>query len=122
MACRNEARERPITVAFRVSPELNEKINLIVGISGMTKQDYIVSKLLDYDMQIAPSPQMYRMLREEMREVTKQLNRIRKGEDPSEHLLDICDILADVFLSLKGDASQAEIESEDDIMKSMRRR
>lgn len=50
MPCRNEDRARPITIAFRVSPEMNETINLLVAASGMTKQDYIVSKLLDKEI------------------------------------------------------------------------
>ena len=121
MPGRNEDRAQPITIAFRVSPELNEKINLLVGISGMTKQDYIVSKLLDLDMRVEPSPVMYRTLRDEMREVCRQLNRVRKGESPSEHLLETCDILADVFLSLRGDKTGSEVECEDDAMRSMLR-
>ena len=39
MPCKNENRSRPITIAFRVSKEMNETINLLVGASGMTKQD-----------------------------------------------------------------------------------
>ena len=43
-------RFRSETIGFRLSPEENEQINFAVGLSGMTKQDYIVSKLLDREI------------------------------------------------------------------------
>ena len=43
MACRNEDRERPVTVGFRVSAKTAADIDRMVALSGMKKQDYIVS-------------------------------------------------------------------------------
>lgn len=43
----NHNRFRSITIAFRVSPEEDEQINIAVSLSGMTKQNYITYKLLD---------------------------------------------------------------------------
>ena len=37
----NHNRFRSRTIAFRVSPEEDEQINIAVSLSGMTKQDYI---------------------------------------------------------------------------------
>ena len=39
-------RWRNKTVAFRVSPEENERIDKAVRLSGLTKQDYITRRLL----------------------------------------------------------------------------
>ena len=50
MSCYDHNRVRSKTIAFRITPELNEQINLIVAASGMTKQDYITSKLLDLEV------------------------------------------------------------------------
>lgn len=121
MPCKNEARARPVTVGFRISPDLNETINLLVAASGMTKQDYIVSKLLDREITVNASPSMYTALRKELREVCKQLNRLRKGENPSEHLLETCDLLGEIILGLRGDDTKSEIECEDDAFKRMGR-
>lgn len=52
MSCSDHNRVRSKTIAFRITPELNEQINLIVAASGMTKQDYITSKLLDLEVTI----------------------------------------------------------------------
>ena len=114
-------RDRPITVGFRVSAELNEEIDRLVAISGMTKQDYIVSRLLERDIEVKPSPRLYKALLEEMRSVCRQLERLRRGDNPSEHLLETCDLLADIMISISGDSVESSIESEDDLVKSMRR-
>ena len=39
-----QGRWRSKTVAFRVSPEENNQIEIKVRLSGLTKQDYIVEK------------------------------------------------------------------------------
>lgn len=121
MPCKNENRARPITIAFRVSKEMNETINLLVGASGMTKQDYIVSKLLDKEITVVPSPSMHLALRNELRGVCQQLNRLRKGENPSEHLLETCDILSEIILGLRSAPETSEIDKEDDLLRKLRR-
>lgn len=121
MTRENYERERPITVGFRVSRELNEEIDRLVAISGMTKQDYIVSRVLEKDIQVKPSPYLYKVLVGEMREVCKQLERIRRGDNPSERLLDTCDLLGNIMASISGDPVESSIETEDDIVINMRR-
>ena len=121
MPGRNEDRARPITIAFRLSPEMNETVNMLVAASGMTKQDYIISKLLDHEINVMASPAVYQSLREEMREVCKQLNRLRKGENPSEHLLETCDLLGEIILGLRNDDTKADVEIEDDAFKRIGR-
>lgn len=48
-------RWRNVTVAFRVSPEESEDLNMRVRLSGLTKQDYIVKRLSERDI-IVPRP------------------------------------------------------------------
>lgn len=121
MNCYDHNRVRSKTIAFRITPELNEQINLIVAASGMTKQDYITSKLLDLEVTIVPSTYTYAALRNEMREVCRQLNRIRSGCEPSERLLGLCERLSDLFLGLRCDDAGSQIEDEDDMVRKMER-
>lgn len=121
MSCYDHNRVRSKTIAFRITPELNEQINLIVADSGMTKQDYITSKLLDLEVTIVPSTYTYAALRDEMREVCRQLNRIRNGCEPSERLLGLCERLSDLFLGLRCDDAGSQIEDEDDMVRKMER-
>ncbi|MEE1453731.1 MAG: mobilization protein [Ellagibacter isourolithinifaciens] len=121
MASNDNNRERSKTIAFRVTPEVDEQINLIVAASGMTKQDYITSKLLDMEVTVVPSTYTYTALRDEMREVCKQLNRVRSGCEPSDRLMSLCERLSDIFLGLRRDEAQSEIDNEDDMVKKMGR-
>ena len=52
----NHNRFRSRTIAFRVSPEEDEQINIAVSLSGMTKQDYITYKLLDRTINVTAIP------------------------------------------------------------------
>lgn len=115
----NAPRKRSKTIAFRVTPEVDEQINFIVAASGMTKQAYIESKLLDMEVTIVPSTYTYAALRDEMREVCKQLNRVRNGCEPSERLLSLIERLSDIFLGLRLDDSTSEVDTEDEMMRKM---
>ena len=121
MASNDNNRERSKTIAFRVTPEVDEQINLIVAASGMTKQDYNTSKLRDMEVTVVPSTYTYTALRDEMREVCKQLNRVRSGCEPSDRLMSLCERLSDIFLGLRRDEAQSEIDNEDDMVKKMGR-
>lgn len=87
MARRNDDRRRCVTVGFRVSKEQAERIDLLVALSGKTKQDYIVERLENESMEVIPSPRMQRTRRDEMRELCSQLELLKRGEEPSERLL-----------------------------------
>ena len=50
----NHNRWRNKTVAFRVSPEEDEQLEIAVRLSGLTKQDYITRRLLNRDI-VVPS-------------------------------------------------------------------
>jgi predicted DNA-binding protein len=43
-------RWRNKTVAFRVSPEEDEQLEIAVKLTGLTKQDYIIRRLLCKDV------------------------------------------------------------------------
>lgn len=71
-----KGRRRSKTIAFRVSPEEDEVINALVAASGMTKQDYITSRLECRDINVSPNVRVYRMLRDQMRSVYVELRRL----------------------------------------------
>ena len=59
----NHNRWRSKTIAFRVSPEENEQIEIAVRLSGLTKQDYITRRLLNRDIVVQGNPRVYKALR-----------------------------------------------------------
>ena len=54
----NHNRWRNKTVAFRVSPEEDEQLEIAVRLSGLTKQDYITRRLLNRDIVVQGNPRV----------------------------------------------------------------
>ncbi len=82
-------RFRSKTIAFRVSPEENEQINIAVRLSGLTKQDFIISRMLNRDVVVHGNPRVYKALRNELAAVLDQLRHIEAGEGVDDELLDV---------------------------------
>ena len=60
----NHNRWRNKTVAFRVSPEEDEQLEIAVRLSELTKQEYITQRLLNRDIVVQGNPKVYRVLRD----------------------------------------------------------
>ena len=54
----NHNRWRNKTVAFRVSPEEDEQLEIAVKLTGLTKQDYITRRLLCKDVVVQGNPRV----------------------------------------------------------------
>ena len=74
MDCCNRWRSR--TVSFRMSPEEDALLDSMVRLSGMTKQDYLVSRVLQRDVTVVPNKRMQLYMEESMAYVCKELRRI----------------------------------------------
>ena len=59
-------RWRNKTVAFRVSPEEDTQIETAVKLTGLTKQDYIIRRLLCRDVVVQGNPRVYKALRDQL--------------------------------------------------------
>lgn len=112
-------RRRSVTVAFRVSLEEASLIDAQVAMSGLTKQDFITSRLLNREVTVVPSSRVQRALREQMRSVWLELRRIRDGSDVSPVLEDVLALLAEEFVALGEERS--DVEHEDEAIVCMRR-
>lgn len=80
MPCPNSARERSVTIGFRVTPEQARRIDLMARASGMTKQDYLYKRALEEEVVVRPDVRVYKMLRDEMARVPRaQAHAVRRG-------------------------------------------
>lgn len=61
-----KGRIRGKIVSFRVSPEEWEMLNRKVALSGHTKQDYIISSILEKKIAVYGNPYVFRNLKEEL--------------------------------------------------------
>lgn len=97
----NKGRWRNKTVAFRVSPEEDERIETAVRLSGLTKQDYIIRRLQCFDVVVQGNPRVYKALRNQLAAVLEELQRIASGEQVDDDLLDTIQFIATTMDGLK---------------------
>lgn len=96
----NKGRWRNITIGFRVSKEENDAINEVVAISGLTKQEYIVKKLLDREVVVMKNPRVYKALKHLMCKIYDELRRLETADECSQEFLDTINLVANVYLKM----------------------
>ena len=69
----NHNRWRNKTVAFRVSAEEDLHLEALVKLTGLTKQDYIIRRLLKRDVVVQGNPKVYKALRDQLSAVLDEL-------------------------------------------------
>ena len=99
----NHNRWRNKTVAFRVSPEEDEQIEIAVRLSGLTKQDYITRRLLCKDVVVQGNPRVYKALRNQLAAVLAELERIEAGSGVNDELLDTIELISVILGEMKGE-------------------
>ena len=99
----NHNRWRSKTIAFRVSPEENEQIEIAVRLSGLTKQDYITRRLLDRVVVVQGNPRVYKALRDQLAAVLGELRRIEAGGGVGDELLATIDLISMTLGGMKED-------------------
>ena len=99
----SKGRFRAKTIGFRVSPEEDQLINSAVALSGLTKQDYIVKRLLCRDVVVQGNPRVYKALRNQLAEVLSELKRIENGSVVDDELLSTIQLIGATLNCLNGD-------------------
>ena len=98
-------RWRNKTVAFRVSSEEDEQLEIFVKLSGLTKQDYIIRRLLERDVVVQGNPKVYKALRDELAAVLGELRRIEAGQGVRDELLDTIQMIATIMNGMQEEAA-----------------
>ncbi len=100
-----QGRWRNKIVAFRVSPEEDEQLEIAVRLSGLTKQDYIVRRLQEKEIVVVGNPRVYKALKNELEKVLEQLERIEAGTGVSRDLLDTIELITKTMQDMKDEKS-----------------
>ena len=104
----NKNRWRNITVGFRVSPEENERINKVVALSGLPKQEYCYRRCLNRDVVVQGNPRVYKALRDQLAAVLDELRRIEAGDSVNDELLDVIEMIAAIMDGMKEENAYGE--------------
>lgn len=111
MPCENSARKRSKTMAFRCTPEEHKLICEMAAWSGMNRQDYIIAKLTDTQVEVRPSVSVQKALKDSMAELAKEVRLAVSYGELSEPLQQRIEIVMRFFLAL-GEGVGDSISSE----------
>ena len=101
-------RFRNITVGFRVSPEEQAELNRAVALSGLSKQEYCYRRCMERDVVVQGNPRVYKALKNQMGDMLAELQRIEAGNNVSDDLLNIIELIAVTMDGMKGDVANDE--------------
>ena len=111
MPCENSARKRSKTMAFRCTPEEHKLICEMAAWSGMKRQDYIIAKLTDTQVEVKPSASVQKALKDSMAELAKEVRLAASYGELSESLQQRVELVMGFFLAL-GEGVGDSISSE----------
>lgn len=94
-------RWRSKTVSFRATPEENEQIDLFARLAGMTKQDYIICRLLCRDVVVHGNSRVYKALRDQLTHMYEELRRIEKCGDITPEFIETMNLIGTILNGLK---------------------
>lgn len=101
-------RFRNITVGFLVSPEEQAELNRAVALSGLSKQEYCYRRCMERDVVVQGNPRVYKALKNQMADMLAELQRIEAGNNVSDDLLNIIELIAVTMDGMKGDVANDE--------------
>lgn len=100
MPCENSARRRSKTMAFRCTPEKHKLICEMAAWSGMLRQDYIIAKRTDAQVEVKPSVSVQKALKSSMAELAKEVRLAASYGELSESLQQRVELVMKFFLAL----------------------
>lgn len=98
-----KGRWRNHTVAFRVSDEEAKLLNDLVALSGLTKQEYIIRRLMCRDVVVQGNPRVYKALKNQMAAIQEELKRLKTVSPDNDELLYTLQVIAITLDGLKGE-------------------
>ena len=100
MPCKNSARKRSKTMAFRCTPEEYELIANMAAWSGMSRQDYIMARLTGTEITVRPSSRVQRALRDSMKGLAERLLAVCDADELDDNLQKQLALVMEVFNGL----------------------
>ena len=76
-----QGRWRNKTVSFRMSNEEVKLLDNLVALSGLTKQDYIIKRLLCKDVIVVGNTRVYKALKNHMEQIYIELKKLTNGNE-----------------------------------------
>lgn len=98
-----KGRWRNKTVAFRVSEEEAKLLDDLVALSGLTKQEYIMRRLLNREVVVQGNPRVYKALKNQIERIYEELKRLEKCSEENDEMLYTLQVIAITLNGMKED-------------------
>ena len=95
-----QGRWRSKTVSLRMSPEENALLDSYARLSGMTKQDYMIARLLQKEIVVQGNPRVYKALRNQLDAVLMELRRIESAAQMEPEWMDQIEYILEIMEGL----------------------
>ena len=93
----SKGRWRNRNVGFRVSEEEAKLLDDLVELSGLTKQDYILRRLLNREVVVQGNPKVFKALKHQMTQIYEELKRLEAVSNDNEELLIVVEMVATIM-------------------------
>ena len=103
-----KGRFRSVTVGFRVSREEGDLLDRMVALSGLTKQDYIIDRLLNHEIIVQGNPKVFKALRHQLAAVLTELKRLEHGGEVSDEMFTVIAQIAAIMNGMKEENAWTE--------------
>lgn len=91
-----------------MSPEENSDLDTRVRLSGLTKQDYIIRRLLCQDIVVQGNPRVYKALRNQMADIYIELKRLESGSSADGAFLSTLRLVAETLNGMREETHDEE--------------
>ena len=90
-------------VTFHMSDQEIEELNRAVAMSGLTKQEYLISRVMNRDITVMPNSRVYKLLLEQMKQAVSELKQAVKSADGIDpYLKDTVHLIINTLDQMKG--------------------
>ena len=96
-----KGRWRNKTVSFRMSKEEVKLLDNLVALSGLTKQDYIIKRLLCKDIVVVGNTRVYKALKNHMEQIYMELKNLSTTQKINDVTLSTLQFINQVLKEMK---------------------
>lgn len=101
----NHNRLRSKIVSFRMSPEEAKQLDDFVSVSGLNKQDYLISRVLQTDVIVQGNPRVYKGLRNKLDDIYSELIRMEQCSDADDEFLSVLQFVSVILYGMAGETN-----------------
>lgn len=103
-----QGRWRCQTIGIRVSPQENAEINALVALTGKTKQEYCIDRMLQREIVVMGNPRVHKALKNQMEQMCEAFVSLCNANEVVPETLHVLEMVCRIFEGLGNDAREVK--------------